>query len=444
MYNFKQGFYADVRIENRFSTNVTYRNGVMEECKETNVKKAFIRVFDGDKWFYASTCKLGDINGELEKLYACASKNDRIDENEVVKRFEANVYDGLTFANDCVKNVDVKEKAKFLTDRLDYLKNDYVKMCLSMYVDRYSEYEFYSSKGANIHYDFQIAGVMFYIALANDKDNFTNSVQRCENSFDKLRLTQNELKDFVDEGVNFLNNAKSVKPGVYPVIFSPEATGIFAHESFGHKSEADFMIGDETMKNEWAIGKKVGSDILSIYDSGLEGVSGYALFDDEGTRTKKTYLIKDGVLVGRLHSAVTATDTGEELTGNARAINTDFEPIVRMTSTVIDAGKDSVKDLFKGIKHGYFIKTVKHGSGMSTFTIAPNICYEIVDGKISDPVKIAVVTGNVFETLGRIDGLSDKKEVLSSAVGGCGKMEQFPLPVSYGGPYARISQMNVQ
>ena len=96
---------------------------------------------------------------------------------------------------------------------------------------------------------------------------------------------------------------------------------MFAHESFGHKSESDFMLGDENMKKEWTLGKKVGADILSIYDSGEEEGSGYVPFDDEGTRTQKTYLIKNGVLTGRLHSAATAADLEEEVTGNARAIN---------------------------------------------------------------------------------------------------------------------------
>ena len=81
---------------------------------------------------------------------------------------------------------------------------------------------------------------------------------------------------------------------------------------------------------------------------------------------------------------------------------------------------------------------------MSTFTIAPNFAYEIKDGKICNPVKIAVITGNVFETLNLIDGVSDKAEVISSAFGGCGKMEQFPLSVSFGGPFVSISEMTVQ
>ena len=81
---------------------------------------------------------------------------------------------------------------------------------------------------------------------------------------------------------------------------------------------------------------------------------------------------------------------------------------------------------------------------MSTFTIAPNAAYEIKDGKIGDPVKIAVLTGNVFETLGDIDGVANDETVLTFVTGGCGKMEQFPLNVGMGGPHIRVRKMNVQ
>ena len=89
-------------------------------------------------------------------------------------------------------------------------------------------------------------------------------------------------------------------------------------------------------------------------------------------------------------------------------------------------------------------RSIKHGSGLSTFTMAPSLAYRIKGGKIAEPLNIAVVTGNVFETLGEIDGLSDKLELLSFAEGGCGKMEQWPLPVGFGGPYVRVKNMNVQ
>ena len=55
-----------------------------------------------------------------------------------------------------------------------------------------------------------------------------------------------------------------------------------------------------------------------------------------------------------------------------------------------------------------------------------------------------MLTGSVFETLGLIDGLTRDVHLLSFVTGGCGKMEQMNLPVGFGGPYVRVSSMNVQ
>ena len=445
MYKFADGLYTDVRVEERFTTSVSYRNGALEESKNSTVKKAFIRVYDGNMWYYASTYRTDAIQEEIDRLSEMATPDKHIAENPVVRRFQSNKATLIKFSGDNVKDIPIEKKRAYLEDLFPAMQSSpYVKMAVGIYAERYSLYEFYSSKGAEIKYDFQLCGAGVSLALANEKDNFSDALMSSADSFSKISLTKEKVKEFCAELEKFLLTAKPVQAGTYPVILSPMAAGVFAHESFGHKSEADFMLGDETMKKEWALGKKVGADILSIYDSGLEEGSGYVPFDDEGTRAEKTYLIKNGVLCGRLHSAQTAADLGEQTTGNARAIDCEFEPIVRMTSTVIEAGDTPVEQLFARIKHGYFIKSYKHGSGMSTFTIAPARAYEIKDGKIGDPVKIAVISGNVFETLNLIDGLSDKAEIISSIFGGCGKNEQFPLSVSFGGPYVSVSEMNVQ
>lgn len=446
MYHFPKGFYGDVRIEDRFTTSVSYRDGALEESKQTSVKKAFIRVFDGEMWYYTSTYKTDDLQSEIDALCAGGTPNPDIEKHEAVKRFQVNKGSFLRFMGDCVKDVPLEKKHALLKEKFGVLKDTskYVKMYVARYKDRYSKFEFYSSKGAELEYDFQVSGVSLAFSMANDKDTFENAVQSGKAKFSDVKLSDEEVAAAIKEGENFLLHAEAVTAGCYPVILAPVVAGVFAHESFGHKSEADFMTGDETMKKEWVLGKKVGADILSISDSGLDFGAGYVPFDDEGTCAGKTYLIKNGVLTGRLHSVTTATDLGEELTGNARAVSCDFEPIVRMTNTVIGAGDKSKEELFAGVKHGYFIKDLKHGSGMSTFTIAPSLAYEIVDGKITKPVKIAVISGSVFETLNLIDGLSDRVEEFSFVTGGCGKMEQFPLPVGFGGPYVSVSKMNVQ
>lgn len=195
-----------------------------------------------------------------------------------------------------------------------------------------------------------------------------------------------------------------------PVVLSPMAAGIFAHESFGHKSEADFMLGDESMLAEWAMGRRVGSEELNIVDDGTVSGPGYNAYDDEGTPSRRTWLVRDGLLAGRLHSASTAAALGEEPTGNARSISFEYEPIPRMTTTFILPGRETFDGLVSGIDDGLFVKTVNHGSGLSTFTLA---LHELPDqrGRLAEPVGVSVITGDVMETLGLIDGLSGELDL---------------------------------
>jgi TldD protein len=223
-----------------------------------------------------------------------------------------------------------------------------------------------------------------------------------------------------------------------------EVVGVFAHESFGHKSEADFMLGDENAKDNWKIGERVGNECLSIVDYGAQvGSSGYCPIDDEGTPVKKTYLINNGLLAGRLHSIATSQALDEEPTGNGRAKDFEFEPIVRMTNTYVEPGELTFEELISKVKLGIYALDMNHGSGLSTFTIAPRRCYMIRDGKIAEPVRVSVMSGSVFDALNMIEGCTKDFKLESMAFGGCGKMEQWPLPVGFGGPQVLISKLVV-
>ena len=444
MYKFNPKFYADVRIEDRFTTAIVYKNGALDSCRVRNEKRAFIRVYDGQIWLYASTSDTNKIQSELDNLYAQATPCDDIANHPIVKRYQINVATEYKFEDRNVRNISVEDKKELCKRILPHVKSQFLAMSQIGYQDRYSRYEFYSSKGADIKYDYQMCGILAVGVLAAPCDFVQAVYQLAKPYFDEIKGFEADIEKKMADADNFVQNAKPCKKGKYPVILSPMAAGMFAHESFGHKSEADFMLGDEQMAKEWVLGKKVGSDILSIVDTGADFGSGYVPFDDEGTKCTKTYLIKDGILCGRLHSATTAAALDEELTGNARAIDCKFEPIVRMTNTYIEPGNSTFDELVAGIDEGYFIDTVSHGSGGSTFTIAPSIAYEIKNGKLGGPVKISVVTGDVFETLMKIDGLSDETVFEDGVFGGCGKMEQFPLHVLDGGPFVRVKEMNVQ
>lgn len=445
MFKFPKGLYTDVRIEDVYETKIIYSIGEIEESKERTYRAAFIRIFDGEKWYYNSISNTEDIQAEIDLLSQYAKPNEQIEENPVVKKFQVNKDELLKFEHNDIKKISIKEKQNLLKEYFPVLKEyEFIKHWKAYYVDRKIYKEFYSSKGSSVKFDNQTAGLAIKMQFVKGDKLLSETFQKASNDINDLRGKTEECKSFISKCHDFLINSKPVEPGKYTVILSPIAAGVFAHESFGHKSESDFMIGDETMKKEWAIGKTVGKEFLNIVDDGNLDGSGYVPYDDEGTRAEKTYLIKNGLLSGRLHSTNTAYYLDEDLTGNARAVNFEFEPIVRMTTTYIEQGNMTKEELFSEVKNGIFIDDIKHGSGMSTFTIAPSLAYYIRDGKIAEPVNISVVTGNVMETLNEIDGLSNEVEIMSFILGGCGKMEQFPLPVGFGGPFVRVKSLNIQ
>ena len=328
---------------------------------------------------------------------------------------------------------------------MPYLEeNEYIKLWGISYLDTNTVKEFYNSKGADLKFDYQRAGFSAWFSMMDGESKMDGMYSKPGITFVELSTYEKELKEEIAECQKFLLESEPVEPGKYSVIFAPKVTGVFVHECFGHKSESDFMIGDETTRKEWELGKRVGPDDLTISETGNIIGNGYIPYDDEGNKATMTHLIKNGILTGRLHNSDSATDLDEDVTGNSRAVSFEFEPIVRMTTTYIDKGSKTYDELIAETENGILLTGLNHGSGMSTFTIAPNYSYYVRNGKIDKPVRISVVTGNVFEALNDIDGITDKVEMHAFVGGGCGKMAQSSLPVGFGGPYIRVRNMQVQ
>ena len=124
MIRFRNGFYADIRTEDRFRTTISYKAGILEELKTRREKQAFLRVYDGKLWYYASVTDLDHLQKTLDGLYAAATENPDILNDPVVRRFERNVDHIETFTDCSVRDVPLKKKqdlgADFITTQLTY------------------------------------------------------------------------------------------------------------------------------------------------------------------------------------------------------------------------------------------------------------------------------------------------------------------------------------
>ena len=438
--------YWDVRIEDTRKTGIHYEDYEPVRCQLSPSLGAFIRVYQDGLWFYASTTELENLSTEIAQLCR-QTQNFKAEEGAPRVR----PYNTDSFQDDLIRSgktrmdqVSIDEKKTICESYFDDVKSfKQLRNVQIGYVDEYKVKYFRSSTDIRYSYDFNQCGFYVRYTVTDGSGEFQDTSSFYGNNINELKEQNKNLKEQIKESHLFVN-AKTIESGQYPVVMNHKIVGVFAHESFGHKSEADFMIGDEAAKETWKLGKKVGDDCLSIVDYGSEpGTSGYCPYDDEGFPTQKTYLIKDGILTGRLHSQQTARLLNEAPTGNGRALNFEFEPIVRMTNTYIEPGDKTFDELISNVKLGVFAKGYKYGTGMSTFTIAPQKCYMVRDGAIAEPIRVSVISGSVFEALGEIQGCSKDFLLDSSALGGCGKMEQMGLPVGHGGPKVLINKLVV-
>ncbi|MFN3787394.1 MAG: NAD-dependent DNA ligase LigA [Sulfurihydrogenibium azorense] len=236
--------------------------------------------------------------------------------------------------------------------------------------------------------------------------------------------------------------AKPAPAGSFTVVMSSHAGGTMIHEAVGHGLEAD-LVNQGLSVYKGKLGQKVASDLVTVIDDGtLKGKNGSFTFDDEGVPAQRKVLIDNGVLVGYMYDRLTAMKEGKQSTGNGRRDGYKNIPIVRMTNTYIDAGKDNPSDIIKDTKDGIYV--VKMGGGQVN-TVNGDFVFEIIEGyriengEITYPIKGATLIGNGPQALMDIDAVGYD---LGWAIGTCGKDGQR-APVSDAQPTVRIKRLTL-
>jgi TldD protein len=261
------------------------------------------------------------------------------------------------------------------------------------------------------------------------------------NGFGTIRGQERHFEEQTKLALDLLS-ARPVQSGVYRCIVNPDLAGVFAHEAFGHFSEADIVETLPAMRQRMTLGTKLGSGILNIIDDATRpGQLGFYKYDDEGVPVRPTQLIKDGVLVGRLHSRRTAAEFGEPLSGHCVAEDYRYAPIVRMGTIFIQPSGTSLAELFQTLGDGLYLLDAKGGqTAGENFTFGANYGYEIKSGKVGRMVRDINISGNLYQTLMDIRAVGDDLELAKT--GGCGK-GQTNIHSCHGGPHIIIDNLVV-
>lgn len=430
--------YAEVRIERRATTHVTYVGRELEDLSTFTSVGGCVRALVKGGWGFASFNDYAD----LPRCVRLACEQAAL-VGSGPSRLAPPMPAPARVSSGCVvdpREVPLEQK-EALCRRYNQriLAHPRIQTSSVRYRDSWVETTFASTDGRCLCQEEVFCGVSL-AAIAKDGMN----VQRAHKGVGDLRGYQivegleADCEQVAKRAIALLA-AEPVRGGRYTVIADPLLAGVFAHEAFGHLSEADFVYENPPLREMMQIGRRFGQDHLSIVDDPtLPGEAGSYGFDSEGMPGRRTELIRGGVLASRLHSRETAAKMGEEPTGNARAMDHQHPPVVRMSNTYIEPGNWQLDDLLADTGQGLYARGSLGGqTDMEMFTFSAEEGFIIRDGKLAERVREVVLTGNVFETLANIDAVGNDL-ALYGGLGGCGKGDQSPLRVSTGAPHIRI------
>jgi TldD protein len=435
--------YTEIRIEEREATSIIFRGEDLETANAVIDTGGIVRclVKDGG-WGIATFNDLSDLSAKVDQAYQSAkvAKSEEPIELATVEPVEDKITAELEHD---FRNIPMAEKKALVEGYNNLMLDQHEKIVdtYTSYEDTFSKITFATSEGTFIEEDRPMVSVRTR-AIARDGDNVQEAFESRagQRGFDFVQGREDLVRIVGSRAVELLD-AKTVVGGQYPVVLNPQLAGLFIHEAFGHLSEADFVYENPQAQEMMVLGRRFGKDILNVYDDGsLPGVRGSHKYDDEGTPMRRNYLIKNGILVGRLHSRETAAKMGEEPTGSAQATGYRYPPIVRMTNTAIEQGETSFEDMIKDIKLGVYACNGFGGQTyLENFSFSSAYAYMIRDGNIAEMVKDVILAGNLFITLMNIDAIGDDFSWSESA-GKCGK-GQGGLPVDDGSPHIRIQDV---
>jgi TldD protein len=435
--------YTEIRLEEREDTTIAYRGRDLETASAIVDAGGIVRcLVHGGGWGIVTFNRRDDLRAKVEQAYECArlAKSETPIELAPIPIRQEEIR--MPMAHD-FRGVPMSEK-KALAHHYNELllgHSERIVDTRTVYQDTFSRVHFASSDDTFVEEERPMV-TMYTVATSRDGDNVQTGFESRSgpHGFDFVQDLDDMATAAAQRAVDLLS-AETVVGDRYPVILNPGLASVFIHEAFGHLSEADFVYENPHAQEMMVLGRRFGRDILNVFDDGsAPGLRGTHRYDDEGTPTGRTDLIKDGILVGRLHSRETAAKMGEQPTGNARATGYRYPPIVRMTNTAIDNGTTPFADMIRDIDLGVYACNMFGGQTMlENFSFSSAYAYMIRDGQIAEMVKDVILAGNLFTTLQNIDAIGNDFQWLH--IGGrCGK-GQGGLFTAEGAPHIRIQDV---
>ena len=435
--------YGDIRFEDNRQESIEVKNGSVETISDTDSKGYAIRVIDGG-WGFASSSDLtkkGVINTidraqKIARASAKASGEINIRDIEIHQDSYTSPYEKDPF------EVPLEKKLDILTEAESRLKiDDKIKVSSASYRAWKFWKEFASTEGARIEQEIVQIGGGMSVNVSDGDDVQTRSYPNSFGGdfqsagfefFEGLNLIENAERT-AKEGVQLLD-ADQCPEGEMDIILNTNQLALQIHESCGHPTELDRVLGTEAsyagtsfMTQDKLNELQYGSDIVHLTsDATAKHGLGTFGYDDEGVKAKKVDLVKDGMFVGYQASREDASQVDVPVSGSMRADGWQNLPLVRMTNINLEPGDWNKQEIIEETDKGILFDGVKSWSiddKRLNFQFGTEIGWLVEDGEVTKMIKNPTYTGITYDFWNKCNAISGKDEWKLHGVPNCGKGE---------------------
>ena len=479
--------YADVRIGRYLNQFVITRENKVQNIRSTESYGVGIRVIANGTWGFASTndVTIDGLRKATEKAVAIAKANSKF-QKEPLQLAPAVSHGEVTWKTPIRKNgfeVPIKEKADLLLAANARAMDKGASFVNSvMFLVNEQKY-FASSDGSYIDQDvhrtwpnFQVTmvdksagsfktrtafsapvgmGYEYMEGLAQDKVAGPGGITLYKNSYDII-----EDATFAAEQAKEMIAAKSVEPGKYDLVLEPSHLWLTIHESVGHPTELDRVLGYEanfagtsfvTLDRAKSGTFKYGSPQVNFVADKLQpGSLGAVGYDDEGIKCKEWDLVKDGILVNLQGTRDQVNMLGQkESHGCCYSQSWRDVQFQRMPNVSLRPGKTPLTpdQMISDVEKGIYI--VKDGSfsidqQRYNFQFGGVLFFEIRNGKIAGMLKDVAYQSNTQEFWNSCSQICDERDYRLNGAFNDGKGQPQQLSaVSHGSATSRFNGVNV-
>ncbi|MCF8323975.1 MAG: TldD/PmbA family protein [Leadbetterella sp.] len=482
----KGATYTDIRIGRYLNQFVVTREDKVQNIVNTESYGVGVRVIADGCWGFAAVVDAkseADTARAAEEAVAIAKANAKLMKEPVALAAQKG-FGEVSWKTPIIKNafeVPIQEKVDLLLGVNDAaIKNgaNYVNSILFLVNEQ--KY-FASSDGTYVDQDIHRTWPIFNVTCidpksgkfetrnalsapmgmgyeylqTNPKDKITGITTRYNRGYDML-----EDAIAAAQQAKAKLSAKSVEAGKYDLVLDPSHLWLTIHESVGHPLELDRVLGYEanfagtsfaTLDKWQSKNFNYGSKEVTLFaDKTQVGSLGAVGWDDEGVKTKKWDLVKDGTLVNYQAIRDQAHIIGEtESHGCCYADSWSSVQFQRMANVSLAPGKAplSVEEMIKDVKKGIYI--IGDGSfsidqQRYNFQFGGQLYYEIKDGKIGEMLKDVAYQSNTQEFWNSCSKICDDRDYRlgGSFFDGKGQPSQSSA-VSHGSSTARFDGVNV-